>query len=189
MFSLKCRTSSQSHRVRQLPQVLSSKRWVRGPLWGGRGATFDQHCAGVLPGVCKSSLFMGPDSCIYIEHFNVIGSLWVFFFLLFTCSKAPVTSSFAQTRGALAANWSTLSITSRPVCLTCAAAPATPAAHVSAAHSLSSLDSVPMQEGSHPTGEAHSSVVMFAISVNLFRHFAWFALLDFNIAKETMSGV
>lgn len=165
---IKCRTPSQPHRVRQLPQGLPFKRWVRGPFWGGWGSAVDQRCAGFVPGVCTFIYLFFT----YFKNVDLTFDLhkthrWdlIVFLLLFTCSKSCVTSFFVQSPGALAASESTLSITSRPVCLTCAAAAATPATCVSAAPSRSSLDSVHMQEGSRPTGETHIFVVMFPVSV------------------------
>lgn len=83
--------------------------------------------------------------------------------LFFHFSKPPVTRCCVQSPGAPAPTGLTLNLTSRPAHRTCVAVPTVQVTSVSAAPSPSSLDSVPMQEGSLPTGGHLSSVVTFCV--------------------------
>lgn len=84
-------------------------------------------------------------------------------YLFFHFSKPPVTRCCVQSPGAPAPTGLTLNLTSRPAYRTCVAVPTVQVTPVSAAQSPSSLDSVPMQEGSLPTGGHLSSVVTFCV--------------------------
>lgn len=123
----------------------------------------EEEDAKTLPKSCKNYVSPHSFSNRFVVILHNMKHSATFVSLFSSLSKKPVTRCCIQSPGKLAPKSLTLNRTSKPVHGTCVTASTVQVTSVNAAHSLSSPDSVLMQERTLPTGEQLISVVRFCV--------------------------